>query len=595
MSKTRNKGSLVKASAINAQSKDRLFFVIASTQDQPSKDVQLAGFRCKGCHAQFASVDGFKPACVVCASDEVEQMDDEEVVDIESLDSEELASIECAHCKTNHFITVAAAHAFDNHMNCVQCSSGLEYDADDLSLDDEMDDDIEESAIVDELSEEDFEDEELSNLDDEFEEDEASFEMELSNDLEEIETIETEDSDDMGEDLEEEESEEDEEQANELEDDIDEELGSDDDLGEETAADDEDDSELDDLLADNIDDDIDAELDADDDDDLEADDEDEDDEAENEDGQADMEAFEEEQEELSNADEGDEDEDEETAEHEDGEEVEVRHVLVDGDDDDIELSYVGDAIVASVGLFPVSVLTQETAGVNAGVFGQDSLLRTINRVVASSEDKYKALASFGFENTKVSVKTPSLVQAKVQKGVETAAAEAKQKAETAAATLQHSMEIAAAGISKNIFNDARNPLREAMIAALAESSALRNPAKLVDRVMAAASEDFAKVVIEKAIQLASRTVESRNDLAELVGGANYRAGEIADLREDLDDGEEFISESESEEETVTARLNRGGVKPARSTAMKALRETASQKSPSIVQSILEKNGGKLFF
>lgn len=122
----------IKASLIVSESASRgsLFHVIASAKPEKPKAIELSGYGCKSCGAEFAAIKGSEPFCVVCSadSDNVESLDDD--IEIEEIDDAELASVCCNSCNTHLIISMEAAKVFDTKLTCVTCGTDVEYELD---------------------------------------------------------------------------------------------------------------------------------------------------------------------------------------------------------------------------------------------------------------------------------------------------------------------------------------------------------------------------------------------------------------------------------------------------------------------------------
>lgn len=521
------KGHLVKASLINGQSKNQgsLFYVVASAiKESPSQEI-LAGFKCNSCKATFASAKDFEPHCVVCASEDVE-LDDTLDTPVENVEDTETASIQCTKCNSFNMVSLAGAVAFDNHINCAACANALSYE-------------LPESVVA------------------EIKEDSEAFpEAEESESDMEAEEAATEDT----ESEEEEENEGDEETA---------------------ATEDDEDFDLDEILDDTDDDEIDDSMEE---ESEEVEDTDEETAATEE---SETESEMEEEEETAGADEEEteteeEVEDEETAdtinpqgsqfnsavpegETSDCENKEVVTTTEGGGngsvdnatefnyddvpvmdvapaDENLEFQYSddGDTITAYKGDFPVADLKREHAGENQKVFANAAFVPSVIKY-AKQNSETAALNAFGFKMRTIKVPVDNLVQARVEKELAKQTAELASSKESYNDRLTQSLQIALAGVNKNFFRGTSNPLMDELVAELAASSSLQSPRAFVNRVFASCGEEFAKVIMTKAMELCGKTDEVRNELAAALGDVNM-----------VDDDEE------QDDDSVTARLASGG-------------------------------------
>lgn len=156
---SRKKAHLIKAGLITkvAKSTGKLFSVVAavSTDKLNLKKIEMASFGCTTCKSEFAGIKTTKPFCVVCGSDEVNEIKSKPIENLAKVEEKDLAGIHCASCGTHNIVSMETAHLLDTKMSCVQCGTDIEY-----QLDDEDDE-----ALSDDLEVDDVEDTELENVD----------------------------------------------------------------------------------------------------------------------------------------------------------------------------------------------------------------------------------------------------------------------------------------------------------------------------------------------------------------------------------------------------------------------------------------------
>lgn len=460
----------VKASLLISESVSRgsLFHVIASAK--PEKPVvELAGFGCTSCGAEFAAIKGSEPFCVVCSadSDYVENLDTDGSLEIEDIEESELASVCCNSCNTHLIISMEAAKVFDTKMSCITCGTDVEYE---LDFEEVENDDAEEAEFEDEGVF--VDDEELADLsvDEIIEVDEVDEEEDDSGDI--ILPEET--------------------SANSPHDKPGNENNDSDDVNKNPPIDETKFIEKEVMPGKTKFDDT----------------------------------------ETSNVDEEDEDVD-----------VELEEVdLMDTVEGGLSIARHEDVIVAYRGPVPVATLKEENAGQNKPVFRSSGFSKAI--ITLASTEGPSALANLGFESVKIKVPLKTVLENKVSAKVEVAKAKFEEQAKTFQEDMEQCLGLALAGMNKGFFKGKNNVLKNAFINELA-AAGIRNPAKVVDKVFAGYSEEFSKNLLEKAFELSSKSLETRNELAEAIGDSEF-------ISDPVEDDEEF-----SEEVTV-ARLARGG-------------------------------------
>ena len=105
-------------------------FVLASTQPAIKRG-EMASYKCQ-CHARFMAYASQAPFCVVCGSEEVEQVGEDSDDFNFPKDDENVASVQCPHCYTNNIMLSSVASVLAGKMHCVTCGEGVEYIAPDM-------------------------------------------------------------------------------------------------------------------------------------------------------------------------------------------------------------------------------------------------------------------------------------------------------------------------------------------------------------------------------------------------------------------------------------------------------------------------------
>jgi len=158
---SRKKAHLIKAGLITkvAKTTGKLFSVVAavSTDKLNLKKIEMASFGCKTCKSEFAGIKSTMPFCVVCGSDEVNEIKNKPIENLAKVAEKDLAGIHCASCGTHNIVSMETAHLLDTKMSCVQCGTDIEYQLD------EDEDAISEDLEIEETDSP--EDDELENVD----------------------------------------------------------------------------------------------------------------------------------------------------------------------------------------------------------------------------------------------------------------------------------------------------------------------------------------------------------------------------------------------------------------------------------------------
>lgn len=167
-----------------------------------------------------------------------------------------------------------------------------------------------------------------------------------------------------------------------------------------------------------------------------------------------------------------------------------------------------------------------------------------------SEGIKKALSSFNFKLKKIKVSASLITSNEVKAQLSEELSKVADDAAKDKARFKQAISIAAAGLNKGFFKSKNHAVKVALFEEL-ETAGVRNPAKLIDRVFSSANDEYVGALIELAYGLADKTDESRNQLAEAIGDANYQLAEVEVDDEDLEDEADDMEDTES----VVARLS----------------------------------------
>lgn len=213
-----------------------------------------------------------------------------------------------------------------------------------------------------------------------------------------------------------------------------------------------------------------------------------------------------------------------------------------------ELSLVSHdgGIIAQVNGVQIATLTPEAAGDNAKVMHSRAFHQAVTHT-AKVHGVRKALAHFGFAETKVEFPQPQAVAALVKTRVAEKASAYEEQASELTENMAHSLQLAAAGLAKGSFKGQANPLMQTLAATL-EMHGVQNAKKVVQAAFLRAGDAYNTALLEQAQHLLGKGHKYRNELAEMIGETN-----APDFGE-TEDGED--------EETLESRLETAGLKPA---------------------------------
>ena len=253
--------------------------------------------------------------------------------------------------------------------------------------------------------------------------------------------------------------------------------------------------------------------------------------------------------------------------------------LVQGD---LSVERLGDRIVASIAGIPVAHLTREMAGENAGVFAASAFTNAIAHT-ARQVGAEKALSHYKFELATVKFPIQTIVQARVQTGVEDAKKEIATRIKDISADLNQAIAIAAAGLNKGWFKGQTHVLKDAFKTELS-AAGFTGSQRVVDKVFSQYNDSYHRALFEKAAELLAKPVEIRNEIASAIGDMTYQIA--SDEMEDE-------SESDLDATPTEARLEGAGL---RSRGGKSV-ANANLEVASLRDTVVDfrtRNGGRLF-
>ena len=187
-------------------------------------------------------------------------------------------------------------------------------------------------------------------------------------------------------------------------------------------------------------------------------------------------------------------------------------------------------ILAFVGDICVARLNNSDDYEHRDVFGHPSFMRSLANS-AEANGTAVTLKDFDFSIPEVQVDKET-VQAMSQSERTLAKVEAKAFA-TANESIRQCISIAAVGLNKGFWKDKPHVLKAHLYEEM-RAAGVRNPSSLIDRVFAKYSDDHHRTLFEIAFDLAEKTPDTRNSLAEAVGTVNYLKAEAEDTTESDD-------------------------------------------------------------
>jgi len=236
--------------------------------------------------------------------------------------------------------------------------------------------------------------------------------------------------------------------------------------------------------------------------------------------------------------------------------------LVDGseveDDDECGVEFAASTNgnkrwIASVNGLPVAFATEATAGANKDIFATPSFGKVVTQVIAKSG--LKGLKALGFQSIVISAPVKGLIQAAVAAEVTASEVKVEKQLKALASDFNTCLGMASVGINRGFFNDVINPLKLRM---WEELSAMKipQPHRVIDRVFKETSEDYSRVLIEKASELYGKAPEVRAELSKAIIGTSFVA-----VAEDEEPVEEVGAEGEdaSTEETFARHIEQSSL------------------------------------
>jgi hypothetical protein len=219
-------------------------------------------------------------------------------------------------------------------------------------------------------------------------------------------------------------------------------------------------------------------------------------------------------------------------------------------DDTVNACYIvqnGNRLLAMKGHYAVAALTPSAAKDVAAVMYTDGFSEAVLASV-SKDGMRKALASYNFQPIRVPVQTKATVTRQVSAFKAQAAAEQAKKDQVMADCFA----IAATGLARGMWKSTPNPLKAAFESEMSRLG-VNKPGRISAQLFAQYGPEYSRVLCSLASQLASKTPETRRELADTL---DMVADEpIADLPMD-DEGYEDIDTGDDDgmEMSLASRL-----------------------------------------
>lgn len=181
------------------------------------------------------------------------------------------------------------------------------------------------------------------------------------------------------------------------------------------------------------------------------------------------------------------------------------------DDTDTGLSFQATAgrLVAMKGHVAIASLKREDAGPNADIMMTSSFAAAVKHAARSG--MRKALVSAGFTPIRIQSLSKASVARKVQEVQQASANSVAKKL----ATFSDSLALAAAGLARGSWKGKQNPLKAAFVAAFAQFG-VKNPERVVAKILADNSVNYARSMVELATELNSMSPATRKETARIL-------------------------------------------------------------------------------
>lgn len=140
----------------------------------------------------------------------------------------------------------------------------------------------------------------------------------------------------------------------------------------------------------------------------------------------------------------------------------------------------------------------------------------------------EVIANFGIKQIDVQVNVDNVVDQQIRDARNEVIANFETRVQELEDDFMQCLGIASVGINKGLFSTTPNILRKEFNTELSRLN-INKPERVVDRVLARIGDQYIASIIEKAQELREKSLEARNDLAEMVETATYQPTEPEDL------------------------------------------------------------------
>lgn len=200
---------------------------------------------------------------------------------------------------------------------------------------------------------------------------------------------------------------------------------------------------------------------------------------------------------------------------------------LDDSDAGLTLQATAGRVVAMKGHIAVASLKAENAGANGNIITTASFQSAVLHL-AKKDGMRKALAAVGFQPIRIQTLTAAAVARKVHEAQQTTVNSSAEKT----ASFTESIALAAAGLSRGAWKGKKNPLQAALIEEL-RTIGVKNPERIVARVLSAHMVPTTKVLVELASELNSMSSNARKETASILGMTEI----VAEASEEVDEDE----------------------------------------------------------
>jgi hypothetical protein len=134
----------------------------------------------------------------------------------------------------------------------------------------------------------------------------------------------------------------------------------------------------------------------------------------------------------------------------------------------------------------------------------------------------KEAKEFGFTPSIFKVEGSDVIRNAMQRQASLATENAQNDVSRKVDRYKQSVRTALAAVLKGVYPDTKNPMRDALVVSLAKLSVIE-PRSVVDTAMAASLEPFLVSIFTKADEIANKSDEARNEIAQFVATSSYQA------------------------------------------------------------------------